>query len=161
MVCVDSCTAQCLKEHPQSTAFSRVRENSNSDYQLLHIYLFACLPASNNLASNGRIFIKFPTTKFFSKICRGNSNFFKNLTRITGTLHEYLCTFMIVRRWILFRMRRISEKSCRKNQNTYFTFYKLPPPENHAFLWDNVEKFGRAREVTADNTAHALFMPDN
>jgi hypothetical protein len=35
-----------------------------------------------------------------------------NLTRITGTLHEDLCTFMIMSRWILLRMRYVSDKSC-------------------------------------------------
>jgi hypothetical protein len=37
------------------------------------------------------------------------------MTRITGTLQEGLCTFMI-----LLRMRNISDKNCREKQNTHF-----------------------------------------
>jgi hypothetical protein len=66
-----------------------------------------------------------------------------------GTLHEDLCTFMITSRWILLRMRNISDKTCWQNQNTHFTF-------NNVFrkscrLWDNVEKYGTARQATDDN----------
>ena len=49
-----------------------------------------------------------------------------NLTRITGTLSEHLlCTFVIISRWILLRMRNVSDKSWRENQNTHFVFSKL------------------------------------
>ena len=41
----------------------------------------------------------------FSKACRENSSFFKNLTIITGTLHEDRCIFVIISRWIILRMR--------------------------------------------------------
>jgi hypothetical protein len=46
---------------------------------------------------------------------------FKIWKIMTGTLHEDLCTF-IISRWILFRMRSISDKSCRENLNTQFIF---------------------------------------
>jgi hypothetical protein len=42
--------------------------------------------------------------------------------RITGTLHEDRCTFFITSHLILLRMRNVSEKYCRENQNTHFTF---------------------------------------
>jgi hypothetical protein len=49
-----------------------------------------------------------------------------NLTRITGTLHEDICIFMISC-WMLLRMRNISDKSCREIR-TYvlysITFYE-------------------------------------
>jgi len=41
---------------------------------------------------------------------------------VTGTLHEYLGAFMITSRLILHRMRNISDKSFRENQNAYFIF---------------------------------------
>jgi hypothetical protein len=34
-----------------------------------------------------------------------------NWTKITGTLREDLCTYMIISRWILRRMRNFSDKS--------------------------------------------------
>jgi hypothetical protein len=36
-----------------------------------------------------------------------------------GTLHKDLLTFMIIPHSILFRMRNISHKRCRENQNTF------------------------------------------
>ena len=41
---------------------------------------------------------------------------------MTGTLYEYLCTFTIVSRCILLRIRSISDEGCRENQNTHFMF---------------------------------------
>ena len=48
--------------------------------------------------------------------------FHQNLIKRTGTLHEDICTFMIITRSFLVRMRNFSEKICTENQNTYFTF---------------------------------------
>jgi hypothetical protein len=76
-----------------------------------------------------------------------------NLTRITGTLPEDQYTFLIVSRSVLFRMRNVSDKSCRENQNTLYDeklFFR-----NLCRLWDNLEKYGRAGQVTCDNMAHA------
>jgi hypothetical protein len=51
--------------------------------------------------------------------------------------------------WVLLRIRNVSDKSCRKNQNTHFmfcnSFSKIVP------LRDNVEKYGTGRQVTYDN----------
>jgi hypothetical protein len=40
------------------------------------------------------------------------------MTRITVTLHEDQHTFVIIFRSLIFRMRNVSGKRCRKNQNT-------------------------------------------
>ena len=83
------------------------------------------------------------------------------MIRIAGTLHEDLCTFMIVPCGIIPRIRNVSDKSCRNSQNTHFMsnnlFWKL------CCLWDNMEKCCKARQVTGwkHNTVHALCMPDN
>jgi len=37
-------------------------------------------------------------------------------------LHEDLCTFMTGSRAMLLRMRNVTDKISRENQNTYFTF---------------------------------------
>jgi hypothetical protein len=44
-----------------------------------------------------------------------------------GTLHEDICTFMIISRWIILRMRNVSDTSCRENQNTHFVFSNVFP----------------------------------
>jgi hypothetical protein len=41
---------------------------------------------------------------------------------MTGTLHEDLCTFVIISQSFLLRMRNVSDKSWRENQDTYFMF---------------------------------------
>jgi len=35
------------------------------------------------------------------------------------TLHEDLCTFITICRWIVLKMRNVWNKSCRDNQNTF------------------------------------------
>jgi hypothetical protein len=68
-----------------------------------------------------------------------------NLIKITGTLHEDVCTFMMISRSVSLRMRNVFDNNCREDQNTYFMFSKL------CHLWDNMEKYGRARQATDDS----------
>jgi len=42
------------------------------------------------------------------------------MTTMMGILHEDLRTFMMVPQWILLRVRNVSNKSCRKNQKTFY-----------------------------------------
>ena len=44
------------------------------------------------------------------------SEFHYNLTRITGSVQEHQCTFMIISREIHFRMRNVSDKICKENK---------------------------------------------
>ena len=37
-----------------------------------------------------------------------------------GTLNKELSAFMVLFRWIIFRVRNASNKSCNENQNTHF-----------------------------------------
>ena len=50
-----------------------------------------------------------------------------NLTGITGTSQEHPCTFTIISRSVLLRMRNDSNKSCTENQNTHFMFNGVIP----------------------------------
>ena len=49
------------------------------------------------------------------------------MTRITATLHEDRYTFLIISRSFILRMRNMSDKSCRENQNALFMFSKFFP----------------------------------
>jgi hypothetical protein len=127
--------------------FRRVRKIAKRDYYLRHVRpsvrLSVC-PHETTRAPTGRIFMKFDTWGFFEHLSR-KFNFDYNLTKLTNTSHEDLCTFMIKSRWML-RIRNISNKSCRENQNTHFTFTNdLRKPHG---LWDNVAKYGTARRDT-------------
>jgi hypothetical protein len=62
--------------------------------------------------STGRIFRKCDICEFFENISR-TFEFHYNVTRVTGTLHEDLCTFMIISRLINLRMRDVTDKICR------------------------------------------------
>jgi hypothetical protein len=66
-----------------------------------------------------------------------------------GTLRDDLCTFMIISSWILLRNRNVSDKSCTENQNTHFMFNTFL--RKSCRLWDNVKKYGRARQATDDS----------
>jgi len=60
-------------------------------------------------------------------------------TRITGALREDQYIFLIMSRVVL-RMRNVSVKTCRENQNTYFVFNNFFPRKS-CRLRDNVEKY--------------------
>jgi len=53
--------------------------------------------------------------------------FHLNITTVTGTLHEDRYKFIIIYRSIILKMRNISDKNCRENQNTYFVFSNFFP----------------------------------
>jgi len=47
-----------------------------------------------------------------------------------GTVHEDQYTFFIISSSVLLRMRSVSDKRCRENQNTHFVFsifFKIVP----------------------------------
>jgi hypothetical protein len=108
--------------------------------------MFVRLSAWNNTDPTGRIFMKFDIWGFFSKNFLRKFKFNSKLTRITGTLHEELCTFMIISRWILLGMRNASDKVVQKIK-TYILCSIISLRKS----WDNVEKCGTAREATDDN----------
>ena len=84
------------------------------------------------------------------------------MTKKMGTSCEHLSTCMIISLWFLFRMRNVTDKSCRENQNIRFMF------SNFFFqklccLWDIVEKYGYSQTSHRwqYNMAQAICMLDN
>jgi len=75
--------------------------------------------------------MKFDICVFFENLPR-NFTFHSDLTRKAGSLHEDQYTFMVISRLVFLRMRNISDKICRENENTYFTF------DNSFFLKSSV-----------------------
>ena len=93
--------------------------------------MFVCLSVRTSAwtksATTGRII-----TKFDIWLC------FENRTRITGTLHEDHYAFLIISRSFLLRIRNVSDKRCRDDQNTHFRsifFFKS------CRLWNSVAKY--------------------
>jgi hypothetical protein len=57
---------------------------------------------------------------------------------------------MVISRCVLLRVRNVSNKNCRDNQNTHFVFGKFLFQKSCG-LWDNVEKYCRTGQKTRDN----------
>ena len=66
--------------------------------------------------------------------------------------------FMVISRSIHLRMRNISDKICRENQNTHFVFSNFLLFRKSCRLWDNVEKSGTAGQATDGNMVRAHRM---
>jgi len=88
---------------------------------------------------------------YFSKLCRQNTLFRLNMTRITGTFNEDLCTFMTISCPVLLRMRNFADRYCGEYQNTHLMLKSSPPPRKSCRLWYNVENCCIAGETTSGN----------
>ena len=77
--------------------------------------------------------IKFDIRVFFFENLLRKFKCNKNRTRITGNLREELFTFVTVSRSVLLRMKNVSDKICRENQNAHFMFNNFFP-DNRPFM---------------------------
>jgi hypothetical protein len=135
-------------------AFAKLREASISF--AMSVCLSVCL--SVRMEQLGSHWTDFHDTWFVS-IFRNYVEKFKihyNLTRITGTLHEDLCTFLIIFLSFLLTRRNFVNKFVEKIKTRILCsisscFRKL------CCSWDNVEKYCRDGQATNDNMAHAHF----
>jgi len=144
----ENCNTQRRVTNPDVARSQNCEKATVSFVMCLSVCLSVYLFAWNNSAPTERIFVKFCTWGFFENLSR-NLNFHYNVTRITGGLHEGLCTFTIESRSVPLRMRNVSNKSCRENPNTLFTiqfFFRKT-----CRLWDNVQKCSTAGQATYNN----------
>jgi len=95
------------------------------------------------------------------------SIFWKSVTKIqvwlksdknNGYLHEDACTFTTIYHWIILRLKKVSDKSCTENHNTYLML-NISPKICH--LWDNVNTYSKAGRATGDSMVHGHCMLDN
>ena len=63
--------------------------------------------------------MKFEIRVFFENLSR-KFKFGYNMTKVLGTSHDTLCTFMIISRRSFLRMRNVQGRRCTENQNTHF-----------------------------------------
>jgi len=106
-----------------STIFRRVRKIAKS-YYFVSSCLYVVLHGTTRLPLDGFFLWNLVPEYFFfgGGICWGNLKFLSNLTSTKGTVHEDRCTFMIISRWIILRMKNVLGKSGRRSQNTHFMF---------------------------------------
>ena len=137
--------------------FRHVCKIVTSDYWLCHVCLSVCMEQCNCNWTD------FPAIWYLSIFWKSvkKIKFYSNLTRITGTLNEYICTFMIISCSVLLRMRNVSDKSCRENNNRHFMFSNVFP--NILLLIRLCEKiwYSQTGHRWHYNMAYAFFMPDN
>jgi hypothetical protein len=89
--------------------------------------------------------------------------FRKSIIKLTGSLHEgHYTFFFLMCLSFLLRMRNVSDKICRGNQNTNFMF------SNFFFFLENLlvykilwKKYCIAEQSTDDSMAHARCLLDN
>ena len=73
-------------------------------------------------ASAGWILVQLDISVPFENTSK-EFKFHQKLTKMTGTLHEDQYTFFITSRSVLLRMRNVSDKRYRENQNTFYVQY--------------------------------------
>jgi hypothetical protein len=66
----------------------------------------------------------------------------------------------IISRSFLLRMRNVSKRICREDQNTHIVFSSYFSRKSYNLL-DNVGKYCRAEQATVDNMAPANCVLDN
>ena len=86
----------------------------------------------------------------FSKIFRDNTSLIKTWQKL-WIFYTKTYVFMIIPGWIRDRMRNVSDRSCRENQNTHFIFNNFFFLRKWCRLWGIVEKYGRDRQATDDD----------
>ena len=79
-------------------------------------FLFVRPFAWNNSAPTGRIFMKFDIWGIFENLLRKLS--FIEIWQEKRYFTWRLCTFLFC--WILIKMRSISDRNCKENQNSHF-----------------------------------------
>jgi hypothetical protein len=110
--------------------------------------------ASNNSAPNGRNVMKFYISVFFECLYR-KIQFHWNLIRVTGNLHKKP-TYNHDSILLNSSSSDKSFKVCKENQKTHFMLNIFS--QKSCRLWDNVEKYDKARQATDDNIIRCLCI---
>ena len=116
---------------PESRILTLGFESSFAELRKPPVSFMSVGPSStwNNSDSTGRNLINFDIEGFF-QICRESCCFFLNLSRITGTLHQYIYTFInVVELCLEWGMVQKSRKKIKTN----FVIKKLK--KNHSVYY--------------------------
>ena len=120
-----------------SHVFRCVHKNYITQLVALPCCLSVCLYQSACLPMDG--FSWNLILEDFLEICWENEFWLKSY-KSNGYFTWYLYTFMTMSRWILLKMRNISDKSCRGNQKTYFVFsnFFFKNDSIYEVMWKNM-----------------------
>jgi hypothetical protein len=80
-----------------------------------------------------------------------------------GTLHGNRGTFQIIVRWVLLKMRAVSDKSCRETRNTHFmsnTSFFFENRAHYEIVWKNMVEHSRQQVTIWCGTCavHARYL---
>jgi hypothetical protein len=131
---------------------------AKSDYYIRHVHPSIRPSGWNKSASPGRIFMTFDIVSIFRKsVQKAWLKYDKN----KGTLREDLYTFIKICRWILLRVRNVSDRSCRENQSTRISC-SLNFSRKSYRIWNDGKIWWSLRGRRWQyNTAHARCLLDN
>ena len=133
-------------------------------YAKLRLIISACLsacPRGNNSAPTARIFVKFcyliifreAVEKFQVSLKSDKNNWF---------LHEALCTFMILSRWIILSIRNVSYEGSIENETTHSVFsnifFSLENLAVYEIIWKNIVDQARS-QTTVRRMCIACWIP--
>jgi hypothetical protein len=121
-------TAGTLPVHCRYTAFLNVRfwvRWKNCKKKKATISFVSVRPYQTTRFPRNGFSLNLLFRYIFANLSR-KFNFHQNLTRIAVILHEDPRTHMIISRWILLRMRNVSDKIV-ESIKTHFMFTSLPP----------------------------------
>jgi hypothetical protein len=71
-----------------------------------------------------------------------------------GSSYKDLHTFMAIFRWILFRIRNVSDKLVENQKHAFYVQYYFFLKS--CLLWDNVLKYGRDKKATDDDVIRRM-----
>jgi len=127
---------------PYHFVFKHVRKIAKSDYWLRHV----CPCPWNNSAPTGRIFMQFVIWGFLKKYVAKIKVSLKSDKNNVYFTWRPIYLFIISRSFLL-RMRNVSDKSCRENQNTHFVFCNFFFGNRAVYekMWKNTVERGRPR----------------
>jgi hypothetical protein len=133
-----------------------VRETAKNDYWLRHV-----CPSVITRLPQDRYLLNLIFEYFFENLS-WKFKFRESLVQLTCTVHDDQCTFSIISRSFILRIRNVSDESCRENQNTHFTFGNLFFPENRTFyeiMWKNIVQPDRQPQMTIWRMRIACWIP--
>ena len=126
----------CLFLHPLNLLFAAIfgafAELGKAPVSFVLYVCTSVRPPSawNNSAPLDLFSIKFGISVFFKSVSK-KFKFHYNLTRIAGNLYEGLCSFVVVYRWIILRVRSVSDKIVEKIKThilCWITFFSKSVP---------------------------------
>jgi len=126
--------------------------------RLVSFFMYVWSSAWNSSAPTERIFTKFGIWGLIENLSR-KFKFHGNPTRITRTLHKVQFTFLIISHSVLLRMVHVSDRFIEKIKTHILCSVTFPGKSCR--LWDNVEKYGTARQATDNKAAHSHCLLNN